>query len=249
MELILQEVSTEREIEIPEPVRDVFKLWRPSPLFRAHRLEKALGTPAKIYYKYEGVSPAGSHKPNTAVPQAFYNAQEGIKKLTTETGAGQWGSLAGLRRRAVRLDVRSPGARQLRPEALPPRADGNLRRALRRQPQQRDQQRPRHPGQTPTTPARWASPSARRSRWPPSTTTPSTRSARCSTTCCCTRPSSARRPCCSWKMAGDDPDVIVGCTGGGSNFAGIAFPFIGQQAARRARSRASSRSSPPPAPA
>jgi tryptophan synthase beta chain len=92
MALIAQEVSTEREIEIPEPVREVFRLWRPSPLIRAHRLEKALGTPAKIYYKYEGVSPAGSHKPNTAVPQAWYNAQAGIMKLTTETGAGQWGS-------------------------------------------------------------------------------------------------------------------------------------------------------------
>ncbi|MDH5339290.1 MAG: pyridoxal-phosphate dependent enzyme, partial [Rubrivivax sp.] len=92
MELILQEVSAEREIPIPEPVREVFRLWRPAPLFRAHRLEKALGTPARIYYKYEGVSPAGSHKPNTAVPQAWYNAQAGVKKLTTETGAGQWGS-------------------------------------------------------------------------------------------------------------------------------------------------------------
>ena len=92
MELILQEVSTEREIQIPEPVREVFRLWRPSPLVRAHRLEKALGTPAKIYYKYEGVSPAGSHKPNTAVPQAWYNAQAGVKKIATETGAGQWGS-------------------------------------------------------------------------------------------------------------------------------------------------------------
>src|SRR5512139_3000317 len=92
MELILQEVSTEREIPIPEPVREVFKLWRPSPLIRAHRLEKLLGTPAKIYYKYEGVSPAGSHKPNTAVPQAWYNAQAGVKKIATETGAGQWGS-------------------------------------------------------------------------------------------------------------------------------------------------------------
>ena len=86
MELILQEVSTEREVPIPEPVREVFRLWRPAPLYRAHRLEKALGTPARIYYKYEGVSPAGSHKPNTAVPQAWYNAQAGIKKLTTETG-------------------------------------------------------------------------------------------------------------------------------------------------------------------
>jgi tryptophan synthase beta chain len=92
MSLIGQEVSTDSYIDIPEAVLDVYRLWRPSPLYRAHRLEKALGTPARIYYKYEGVSPAGSHKPNTAVPQAYYNAQEGVRKLTTETGAGQWGS-------------------------------------------------------------------------------------------------------------------------------------------------------------
>lgn len=92
MALIAQEVTTDSYVDIPEEVLDVYKLWRPSPLHRAHRLEAVLGTPAKIYYKYEGVSPAGSHKPNTAVPQAFYNAQEGIRKLTTETGAGQWGT-------------------------------------------------------------------------------------------------------------------------------------------------------------
>src|SRR6266853_6326614 len=92
MSLILQEVSSEREIEIPEEVRQLYAQWRPSPLFRARRLEKALDTPARIYYKYEGVSPVGSHKPNTAVAQAFYNKQEGVKKLSTETGAGQWGS-------------------------------------------------------------------------------------------------------------------------------------------------------------
>jgi len=92
MELILQEVSNERYIQIPEPVREVYRIYRPTPLIRATGLEKALGTPAKIFYKNEGVSPTGSHKPNTAIPQAFYNAQMGIKKLTTETGAGQWGS-------------------------------------------------------------------------------------------------------------------------------------------------------------
>jgi tryptophan synthase beta chain len=92
MALIAQEVTAERFVEIPAEVRDVYALWRPSPLYRAKRLERALGTPARIYYKYEGVSPAGSHKPNTAVPQAFYNAQAGVKRLTTETGAGQWGS-------------------------------------------------------------------------------------------------------------------------------------------------------------
>ena len=92
MSLILQEISTEAQIEIPEPVREVYKLWRPTPMFRARRLEQALDTPAHIYYKYEGVSPVGSHKPNTAVPQAFYNKEAGTQALTTETGAGQWGS-------------------------------------------------------------------------------------------------------------------------------------------------------------
>src|SRR5690349_12746393 len=91
MDLIMQEVTGERYIDIPGAVLDVYRLWRPSPLFRAHRLEKALDTPARIYYKYEGVSPAGSHKPNTAVPQAFYNREAGVRRLTTETGAGQWG--------------------------------------------------------------------------------------------------------------------------------------------------------------
>ena len=92
MDLIAQEVSTEQYLDIPGAVLDVYKLWRPSPLYRAYRLEKALQTPARIYYKYEGVSPAGSHKPNTAVPQAYYNAQAGVRRLTTETGAGQWGT-------------------------------------------------------------------------------------------------------------------------------------------------------------
>ena len=92
MALIMQEVSQDRYIDIPGAVLDVYKMWRPTPLYRARRLEKALDTPARIYFKYEGVSPAGSHKPNTAVPQAYYNAQEGTRRLTTETGAGQWGS-------------------------------------------------------------------------------------------------------------------------------------------------------------
>ena len=92
MALIMQEVSTEPFIEIPEPIRQIYMQWRPTPLFRARRLEKALDTPARIYYKYEGVSPVGSHKPNTAVAQVYYNKQEGVKKISTETGAGQWGS-------------------------------------------------------------------------------------------------------------------------------------------------------------
>ena len=91
-ELIGQEVSSDRHIVIPEEVRDVYRLYRPTPLYRAKALELELDTPAKIYYKYEGVSPTGSHKPNTAIPQAYYNKKEGIDKITTETGAGQWGS-------------------------------------------------------------------------------------------------------------------------------------------------------------
>lgn len=106
MNLIEQEVSQARWIDIPEPVQDILKQWRPSPLVRAYELEKALGTPAKIYYKNESVSPAGSHKPNTAVPQAWYNKQFGIKKLTTETGAGQWGSALSFAAAQVGLEVK-----------------------------------------------------------------------------------------------------------------------------------------------
>src|SRR5207249_7421440 len=106
MELIKQEVSQQRWIEIPDEIRDVYRLWRPSPLYRARRLEKALGTPAHIYYKYEGVSPAGSHKPNTAIPQAFYNREAGVTKLATETGAGQWGSALAFAASQFGLDLK-----------------------------------------------------------------------------------------------------------------------------------------------
>ena len=104
MDLILQEVSQDSYIEIPEAVRDIYRLWRPTPLYRAHRLERELDTPARIYYKYEGGSPAGSHKPNTAVAQAYYNARAGVRKLTTETGAGQWGSALALACRMFGLE-------------------------------------------------------------------------------------------------------------------------------------------------
>jgi tryptophan synthase beta chain len=104
--LIEQEVSSQRWIDIPDVVREAYTMWRPSPLFRAHRLEELLGTPAKIYYKYEGVSPTGSHKPNTALAQAYYNKQAGIKRLTTETGAGQWGSSLALVGKMFDLEVR-----------------------------------------------------------------------------------------------------------------------------------------------
>ncbi len=105
MALIEQEVSNERWIDIPEDVLKIYSLWRPSPLYRAHRLEKALNTPAKIYYKYEGVSPAGSHKPNTSIPQAWYNKKAGIKRIATETGAGQWGSAMALAGKLFGVDI------------------------------------------------------------------------------------------------------------------------------------------------
>src|SRR5436190_8727178 len=106
LELIKQVVSQDREVEIPDPVREAYKLYRPSPLHRAHRLEKALDTPAHIYYKYEGGSPSGSHKPNTALAQAFYNRNEGVTRLATETGAGQWGSALAFAGAAFELDVK-----------------------------------------------------------------------------------------------------------------------------------------------
>src|SRR5215471_2243549 len=104
MSLILQEVSSDREIEIPDPVRQIYAKWRPTPLCRARRLEQMLDTPARIYYKYEGVSPAGSHKPNTAIAQAFYNKEAGTKRISTETGAGQWGSALSMACRFFGMD-------------------------------------------------------------------------------------------------------------------------------------------------
>ena len=106
MNILEQEMSSERWIAIPEPVREIYRLWRPSPLFRAHRLEQILGTPCKIYYKYEGVSPAGSHKPNSAVPQAYFNKVAGINRLTTETGAGQWGCSLALAGQMFDMEIR-----------------------------------------------------------------------------------------------------------------------------------------------
>src|SRR6202011_1606116 len=104
--IIEQEISRERWIPIPEPVREIYRQWRPTPMFRARRLEQALGTPAKIYYKYEGVSPAGSHKPNTSVPQAYFNHMAGVHRLATETGAGQWGSALAMAGRMFGIEVR-----------------------------------------------------------------------------------------------------------------------------------------------
>jgi tryptophan synthase beta chain len=192
MGLIEQEVSPEPEIAIPEPVLDAYRLWRPTPLFRARRLERELDTPAHIYYKYEGVSPAGSHKPNTAVPQAYENSQAGISRLSTETGAGQWGSALAFACTLFDLECEvfmvgsSYDQKPYRRSMMQ-----TWGASVHRSPSTLTEARAAH--SSPTPPDRSASPSPRRSRWPPSARTPTTRSARCSITSCCIRRSSARR--------------------------------------------------------
>jgi tryptophan synthase beta chain len=230
MELILQEVSTEREIEIPAPVRDVYRQWRPTPLYRARRLEKALQTPARIYYKYEGVSPAGSHKPNTAVAQAFYNQQAGVKKLVTETGAGQWGSslafaggLFGLEVQIFMVRVsydQKPYRRALMEtygaRCIPsPSMETQSGRAILAQ-------RPDHPGSLGIAISEAVEVAAQRD---------DTKYALGSVLnhVLLHQTVIGQEALLQLEMADDYPDIIVGCTGGGSNFAGIAFPFIGAQ--------------------
>ncbi len=230
MSLILQEVSTEREIEIPEPVRQIYRQWRPSPLHRARRLEKALQTPAKIYYKYEGVSPAGSHKPNTAVAQAFFNKEAGVKKLATETGAGQWGSslafaggLFGLEVQVFMVRVsynQKPYRRALMEtygaRCIPsPSNETQSGKAILAQ-------RADHPGSLGIAISEAVEVAAQRE---------DTKYALGSVLnhVLLHQTIVGQEAMAQFEMAGDYPDIIVGCTGGGSNFAGIAFPFIGAQ--------------------
>jgi len=230
MEIIMQEVSTEREIEIPDPVRSIYKQWRPAPLYRARNLEKLLDTPAKIYYKYEGVSPSGSHKPNTAVPQAFYNAQEGVKKITTETGAGQWGSSLAYAGALFGIDVQvfmvkvsfqhkpyrkalmeSFGAKCI---ASPSEITNSGRAILEKDPESS--------GSLGIAISEAVEIAA---------TNDDTKYALGSVLNHVLMHQSivGLESIKQMEMAGDYPDVIVGCTGGGSNFAGIAFPFLGQK--------------------
>jgi len=230
MALIMQEVSAEREIEIPEPVREVYKQWRPSPLYRARRLEKALQTPAKIYYKYEGVSPAGSHKPNTAVAQAFYNKQEGVKRLSTETGAGQWGSslafagaLFGLEVQVFMVRVsydQKPYRRALMETygakcIASPSPETQSGKAIL-------EKRKDHPGSLGIAISEAVEIAAQRD---------DTKYALGSVLnhVLLHQTVVGQEAMAQMEMAGDYPDIVVGCTGGGSNFAGIAFPFLGAQ--------------------
>jgi tryptophan synthase beta chain len=221
-------VSSERWIDIPEPIRDVYALWRPTPLLRAVRLEKALQTPANIYYKYEGVSPAGSHKPNTAVPQAYYNKQEGVKRITTETGAGQWGSALAMacnlfgmecevymvrisyEQKPYRKLMMRPGA----PASTPARAT--------------DQRRPQDAGEDPDCPGSLGIAISEASSDTPPTTTPSTRWAACSTTCCLHQTVIGQEAIKQMEMAGDFPDVVIGCPAAAPTSRALPSPSCAQ---------------------
>ncbi len=230
MALILQEVSTEREIEIPDPVRQVYAQWRPSPLFRARRLEKALDTPAKIYYKYEGVSPAGSHKPNTAVAQAYYNKVEGTKRLATETGAGQWGSslamacaFFGLECKVfmVRVSYDQKPYRRALMEAFgasvtaSPSMETDTGRAI-------FAQNPETNGSLGIAISEAVEVAAK---------DPDTKYALGSVLnhVLLHQTVIGLEAMEQMALAGDEPDVLVGCTGGGSNFAGLVFPYLGRK--------------------
>jgi tryptophan synthase beta chain len=230
MALIQQEVTTEREIEIPEPVREIYRQWRPSPLYRARRLEQALGTPARIYYKNESISPAGSHKPNTAVAQAFYNKEAGVKRLATETGAGQWGSSLAFAGALFGIDVQvfmvrvsyhqKPYRRALmetwgaRCVASPSEETASGRAILA--------QRADHPGSLGIAISEAVEVAAQRD---------DTKYALGSVLSHVLLHQTVvgQEAMQQLEMADDYPDVVVGCTGGGSNFAGIAFPFLGAQ--------------------
>ncbi len=227
MELIKQEVSTERWIEIPEPVRDVYRMWRPTPLIRARRWEEALDTPAHIYFKYEGVSPSGSHKPNTAVAQAFYNAQQGVRRLTTETGAGQWGSALAFAAQAFGLELKvymvkisyqqKPYRRILMEtygaQVVPsPSPDTNAGRQILAED-------PESPGSLGVAISEAVEDAA---------THDDTRYALGSVLnhVLLHQTVIGLETKKQMELAGEEPDILIGCIGGGSNFAGFTFPFI-----------------------
>src|SRR3954464_3829962 len=234
MALIEQEVTPERYVDIPDEVLDVYRLWRPSPLYRARRLEGALGTPARIYYKYEGVSPAGSHKPNTAVPQAYYNAAAGIRRLTTETGAGQWGTALAFASAQFGLEceiwqVRASYDQKPYRKLMIETFGGTI-----------------HPSPSELT-------EAGRHVLPAAPDSPGSLGIAISEAV----EIAAQHPDTNYALGsvlnhvllhqtiigeeallqlakvGAQPDLIVGCTGGGSNFAGLAFPFLREKLAGR----------------
>ncbi len=234
MELILQEVSQDSYVDIPEEVLEIYRIWRPTPLFRAHGLERALGTPAKIFYKYEGVSPAGSHKPNTSVPQAFYNKREGVKRIATETGAGQWGSslafacaqfglecevwqvASSFRQKPYRKTMMEVWGATV--HSSPSDVTEYGRSIIKDDPD--------HPGSlgiaiseavaeaAPHDDVRYSLGSVLNHVLMHQTVI-------------------GEEALVQMEMAGETPDVIVGCTGGGSNFGGLSFPFLREKLAGR----------------
>ncbi len=229
MALIMQEVSTEREIEIPEPVRAAYAQYRPSPLVRALRLEKALDTPAHIYYKYEGVSSAGSHKPNTAIAQAFYNKQEGIKRIATETGAGQWGSalahagaMFGLEIKVymVRASYDQKPYRRLMMETYgasvvaSPSNETDSGRAILAE-------HPDSPGSLGMAISEAVEDTMKRDDTHYSLGSVLNHVLLHQTVI-------GEESILQMEMAGEEPDIIIACAGGGSNFGGIAFPWLGR---------------------
>jgi tryptophan synthase beta chain len=230
MELIGQEVSVEREIEIPDPVRDIYRLWRPTPLYRARRLEKVLGTPARIYYKYEGVSPAGSHKPNTAVAQAFYNKEAGVKRIATETGAGQWGSalafagaLFGLEIKVfmVRVSYDQKPYRKALMEAWGAQCTAS--------PSQETQAGRAILAADPNTSGSLGIAISEAVEVAASREDTKYALGSVLNHVLLHQTVVGNEALKQLELADDYPDVLVGCTGGGSNFAGLVFPFLGAQ--------------------
>jgi tryptophan synthase beta chain len=238
MSLIMQEVSSDREIEIPDPVRQVYAQWRPTPLYRARRLEKMLDTPARIYYKYEGVSPAGSHKPNTAVAQAFYNKEAGTRRLVTETGAGQWGSSLAMACALFGIECKV----------------FMVRVSYDQKPYRRAMMETFGASVTPSPSRETASGRAILAEHPNSTGSLGIAISEAVEV-------AAQDPHAHYALgsvlnhvllhqtvigletleqmalAGDAPDVILGCTGGGSNFAGLVLPFVGSQLKGKSKAR------------
>ena len=222
--LIQQEVSPEPEIEIPEPVRDVYRLWRPTPLFRARRLEQALGTPAHIYYKYEGGSPPGSHKPNTAVAQAYENAAAGIKKLTTETGAGQWGSALAFACRLFGLQcevwmVGSSYDQKPYRRSMMEVWGATVHRSPSDRTEAGRSQREHTTGSLGIAISEAVEVAAQNADTNYSLGSVLNHVLLHQTVI-------GQEAIAQLQLAGEDPDVVIGCVGGGSNFGGLAIPFL-----------------------
>jgi tryptophan synthase beta chain len=236
--LIMQEVSTERWIDIPGPVIDVYRLWRPTPLYRARRLERALQTPARIYFKYEGVSPVGSHKPNTAVAQAYYNKESGVRRLTTETGAGQWGSALSMACRFFGLDClvfmvqasyeQKPYRRilmetfgaEVRPSPSPTTSSG--KRIL--------EETPDSTGSLGIAISEAIEVAAQNEDTHYSLGSVLNHVLLHQTVI-------GLETQKQMEMAGEQPDLVIGCVGGGSNYAGFSYPFMGEKIAGKLDAR------------